>query len=133
MDYGRGITEIREALGMNMREFAERVNSTAGTVFKFEGNYEKITKEDAEAFCKALNLPMEMYYFLCLDPNDLTDHKKYLFEMLGEEMRDALKAYFIPQLEAGVDMKKEIDSNGRMLMDKIADKIKVILNENVGD
>lgn len=130
MDYGRGITEIREALGMNMQEFAERVNSTAGTVFKFEGNYEKITKEKAEAFCNAINIPLDVYVFLCLDIADFEGTQQYIFETLGQEIKDACTAYLIPKFAEGADPNEPIDENGRKLIEKIVAKMDILIGED---
>ena len=121
MNHGRGLRNIREVTGLSTSEFAEKCGLTAGDIFKIEENCEKASKVEVQKICKNLNIPREAYAMLCLDLEDVSPEKRFLFEIIAPTVND-----FLLNL---VD-KKDDDVIDNDVIQPLIDKLKEILNKN---
>ena len=89
MNFGKGLITIREGLEMSTKQFADLISMTPGDVFKYEESYENMTKDDAEAICKALKLPIEMFLGLSSEIKDIAPRGQHLFQQAEEKLVEA--------------------------------------------
>ena len=121
MNYGIGLMQIRESLKLSTTEFAEKCGITPGDVFKFEENCEKITKKEAEDICEKINVPIQLYVFLCMEREDVkNENKLHMYDMISEP----IKSLIIEIL--GMNENDTVD--GEKVQDLI-DSLKSILGE----
>lgn len=89
MNYGKGITTIREALEMDTIDFADLCDMTPGQIFKIEENCEELTMNEALKLCKQLKIPIDFLLGLSAEMKDYPPEAEEIFIKIVPKLTEA--------------------------------------------
>lgn len=70
MDYGRAFKEIREELGWNRPQVAEKLGITRGALWKIENSKTEPKRKTIHKFCAEAHIPIAYFYTKTMDLED---------------------------------------------------------------
>ena len=90
MDIGQILAELRKKKGLSQVELAKKAEITQASLSHIESGTKKPHKSTIEKLCEVLGMPVQMFYFLAIQEEDLPEDSKKKFSKIDKDMKNLI-------------------------------------------
>lgn len=88
MNIGNAIKEIRKRKGISQKDLAGKVGISVNTLCRIENRKTFPWMNYIDMICEALGVAQSVLMFFSISEEDIPEHKRELFHMLAEPLKD---------------------------------------------
>jgi len=90
MDAGKVIMQLRKKKGFSQAQLAKLTSITQASLSHIEAGNKMPHKSTIEKLCVALDMPVQMFYFLTISEEDLPEQSRGKFSRIEKELKDLI-------------------------------------------
>lgn len=94
MDLGIVIKNIRKQKGQTQDEFATICGITQTYLSQIESNLKEPNLSTLKSIADKLNVPLPILFYLSLNEEDITPHKRKAFEIINPSVKSLVSEFF---------------------------------------
>lgn len=88
MNLGKAVKQIRQHHGISQVELSERTGLSQTSISQIENGVKNPSKRSIGTICQHLNVPEAVLYVMGMEPSDVPESRKDIYQELYPAMRD---------------------------------------------